>query len=199
MKKGVAPAVSYVLLVVVGVTVAVMAFIWAQYEISKLKESPIAPNVEAQMITIDNEVRRVSRGDTNFTTTIPLYYSKGFMQVDEEKNWIKFTANLNTIAYQGEITATGLGTTCNSSTNLIQDPETTIKMSRISGTNVFRGGSGSFGGSSQRIEIVACFNDIQIEMDEYCAGRSGPRAWMTVKRIGYNSTSNKPIVQVGIC
>ena len=47
--------------------------------------------------------------------------------------------------------------------------------------------------------MVVCYDDIQIEESETCKGRSGPRAQLSAKKIGYNATSSKPIVEVKIC
>jgi len=199
MRKGISPAVSYVLLLVVGATMAILAFTWGQYEITKLKEIPIVPHVESEMISIERRVREVSTGDINFTTVFDVDYAKGNMFVDEDRNWIKYTASIQANVYPGEITETGLSYTCDDSTYLIEDTDTGVKMSRMANTNVFRGASGARGGGAQFIEIVACFDDVQIDANENCVGRSGPTARITMKYKEYNASTGKPIVEVGIC
>jgi hypothetical protein len=199
MKKGISPAVSYVLLLVVGSTMAILAFTWGQYEITKLKEIPIIPRVESEMTSIGRRVKEVSTGDINFTTVFDVDYTKGNMFVDQDKDWIKYTASIQANVYPGEINEVGLGTTCDDDTYLIEDPVTQVKMSRIANTNVFRGARGSRGGGAQFVEIVACFDDIQINANPNCKGKSGPTATMTMKYVGYNSSASKPIVEVGIC
>lgn len=198
MKKGVAPAISYVLILLVGVTVAVMAFLWAQYEVAKLKETPLVHHIETQMMSVDTLVQQVARGDTNFTTTLELQYDKGVMRVDEDKDWIMYTATILGSPYPGEIEESGLSYQCGPNTYAIEDNETYIKMSRIPDTDVFRGGSGS-GGQSQRVEIVVCFNNVDLVANPDCVGRSGPRATMSLKKIGYNVAADKPKVEVSIC
>ncbi|MFC2174387.1 hypothetical protein ACFLQ2_00770 [archaeon] len=195
MMKGVSPAVSYVLLLAVVVVMSVAAYLWGTYEIQRLEDLPVAHNIESQMISVDQLVQAVSHGDTNFTTTMNLYYRKGVIQVDESDGWIKYTAQLNADVYERlEETA---NSTCNSTTIVIQDDATGIKMSRMPYTNVFRGSTG--GDEAQVIEIVACYDDIQIEESTVCKGRSGPRAQLTAKKTGYNATSSKPIVEVRVC
>ncbi|MCK4327749.1 MAG: hypothetical protein KAW41_04700 [Candidatus Diapherotrites archaeon] len=194
MRKGVSPAVSYVLLLALVVIMSVAAYLWGTYEIQRLQDTPIAHNMESQMISVDQLIQSVSHGDINFTTRMNLYYAKGVMQVDAAHNWVKYTAQLNAEVYD-RITETP-NATCNSTTYVIQDSDTGIKMSRMPYTNVFRGGTGQ---GSQAIEMVACYDDVQIEESIICKGRSGPRAQLTARKLGYNGTSSKPIVEVKIC
>lgn len=197
MRTGVSPAVSYVLLMMVSVSVVVVTFLWGSYQTEKLSEAPILPHMETQMVAVDDRIQEVAHGDINFTTKISLYYDKGVIRVDEDRNWIIYSANL-LAGYPGEMEGTGLGETCNSSVYAIEDSETSIKMSRIVDTNVFRGSSGSSGGA-QLIEIVTCFDNIDLSANPMCVGKEGPRASMTLRKIGYNGTTDKPIVEVAIC
>jgi hypothetical protein len=196
MNRGVSPAVSYVLLVALSIIVAVGAYVWGTYEVNRLQDQPIASNMEAQMVSIDQVVQSVSHGDTNFTTVIEVFYPKGVMQVDEDNDWIKWSGQLNANIYDLPIEGTA-NATCNSSTYLIQDSTTTVKMSRILYSNVFRGSTGDQ--SAQFVEIVACYTDIDITADATCRGKSGPRAQIIARKTGYNSTAGKPIVQVRVC
>ncbi|MCD6414676.1 MAG: hypothetical protein J7L23_03570 [Candidatus Diapherotrites archaeon] len=189
---------SYILILMIGVTVAVLAFIWAQYEVAKLKETPLVHQVETKMMTMDDMVHNVAGGDINSTMYFEVKYNKGVIEVDEDKDWIKYTATILGSPYPGEISETGLPTQCSSDTYAIEDNETLIKMSRISGTDVFRGGSGT-GGQSQRVEIVVCFDNVDIVKDPECAGRGGPRATVTLRKIGYNHSTSKPKVEVSVC
>ncbi|MCD4740309.1 hypothetical protein K8R43_03905 [archaeon] len=182
----------------VTVSLVVLAFVWGSYQTEHLSEGPLIAQMETQMITIDNRMQEVSHGNTNFTMTLDLYYQKGVIIVNEEKDWIVYTANL-LAGYPGEHEGTGLGETCNDSVYAIQDSETTVKMARMINTNVFRGSSGSSPGGAQMIETVICSDDIDVKANPMCVGRSGPRASMTLKKTGYNASTDKPIVEVGIC
>lgn len=195
MRKGVSPAVSYVLLVALVVIVSVIAYVWGQYEIQALQDAPIAYNIESQVMAADQLISSVSHGDINFTSTMNLYFNKGVFQVDAEKGWLKYTAQINAKVYD-KLTSDA-NETCNSSTTIIQDNTTGIKMSRMQYTNVFRGSTGGEG--AQVIEIVACYDNIQIKENSICKGKSGPRTQLTARKIGYNATTNKPIVEVLVC
>ena len=194
MRKGVSPAVSYVLLLAVVVIMSVAAYLWGDYEIRRLQDTPIAHNMESQMISMDQLIQAVSHGDINFTTTMNLYYAEGVIQVDGSNSWVKYTAQLDADIYE-RLTETP-NATCDSDTYVIQDGATGIKMSRMPYTNVFRG---SVGTGTQAVEMVVCYDGIQIDESETCRGRSGPRAQLTARKTGYNATESKPIVEVKIC
>lgn len=198
MKKGVSPAVSYVLLMMVAVTVVVLTFLWGEYQITLLKESHIPKQMETNMMEIEEKIRTVSHGDTNFSTTLTINFDKGVMQVDASRDWVKYSGNLHS-GYEGEITRSGLDYQCASNVTAIKDNETSIKMSRITETSVFRGASGSASGGAQLVEIVACFDNIDIVANSECQGRSGPRASVILRKTGFNDATDKPIVEVGIC
>ncbi len=195
MRKGISPAVSYVLLLALVVIVSVAAYLWGTYDVQKLEDAPIAHNIESQMISADQLIQAASHGDTNFTATMGMYYSKGVMQVDSRHGWIKYMAELDANVYD-KVTENA-NATCDSSTYVIEDSGTGIKMTRMEYTNVFRGSTG--GTEKQEVEIVICNNDIQLNAAAGCLGKSGPRAEMSARKIGYNATSGKPIVEVGIC
>ena len=195
MKKGISPAVSYVMMLAIIVIISVSAYVWGDYEVRRLQDAPIAHNIESQMISIDQLIQAVSHGDTNFTSTMNLYYLKGIMQVDASHDWIKYTAELNANVYD-RVTDTA-NTTCDEYTYIVEDTDTGLRMTRMVYTNVFRGGSGD--SQKQSVEIVVCYHNIQINESVGCIGKSGPRAQLTVRKIGYNSTANKPVVEVRIC
>lgn len=195
MKKGVSPAVSYVMMLAVIVTISVAAYVWGDYEVRRLQDAPIAHNIEAQMISIDQLIQAVSHGDTNFTSTMNLYYTKGIMQVDGTRGWIKYTAELNAEVYDRVTDAAD--TACDEDTIILQDTSTGIKMTKLVYTNVYRGSTGD--PQQQLVEIVACYPDIQINESSDCRGKSGPRAQLTVRKIDYNSAEGKPVVEVRIC
>lgn len=195
MRKGVSPAVSYVLLLALVVIVSVAAYIWGDYEVRRLEDTPIAHNIESQMISADQLVQAASHGDTNFTVVTKLYYSKGVMQVDAAKNRIEYNAELNANIYS-KVTENA-NATCNDSTYVIEDSDTGIKMTRMKYTHVFRGSTGDT--EKQGVEIAICYDGIQINEASGCKGKSGPRAELTARKIGYNASSGKPIVEVGIC
>ncbi len=174
---------------------SVGAYIWGEYEVRVLQDAPISHNIESQMISADQLIQSVARGDTNFTSTMNLYYIKGVIQVDGNQNWVKYTGSLNANAY--ERLTQNANTTCNSSTTIIQDSITGIKMSRMHYTNVFRGSTG--GQAGQLVEIVSCYDEFQINENALCKGKSGPRAQLSARKVGYNATDNKPIVEVLIC
>lgn len=195
MRKGVSPAVSYVLLLAIVVIISVSAYVWGDYEVRRLQDAPIAHNMESQLISIDQLVQAVSHGDTNFTVVMNLYYVKGIMQVDASDNWIKYTAELNADVYD-RVTDTA-NTTCDSGTYVVQDTNTGIKMTRMQYTNVFRGSTGD--PQKQSVEMVVCYDDIQLNESAGCKGKSGPRAELTAKKVGYNATAGIPVVEVRIC
>lgn len=194
MHKGVSPAMSYVLLLAIVVILSISAYVWGNYEISRLEDLPIAYNAEAQMIGIDQLIQSVAHGDINFTTVMDLYYPKGVMQVDEDNDTIKYTVQLNGKIYEA---VTGTATSCCPNCTIIQDENTGVKMVRIYYTNVFRGSTGDE--LAQLVEITACYDDIDIQADAVCIGKSGPRAQLTARKLGYNPSNNKPIVRVRIC
>jgi hypothetical protein len=187
-----------VLLLAVVSILSISAYIYGNAEITKLEDVPLASNAESMMASVDAAIQTVAHGDTNFTTTMDLFYPKGLVKVDEGNNWIQFSGQINTNAY-APVTGTpdnNLSTRCNKTTAIIQDSETTVKMGRVLYTNVYRGALGT---DSQFVEIVSCDNSIEISADPTCRGKSGPRSRMTVRKTGYNQTTSKPMVQVRVC
>lgn len=196
MKRGISPSISYVLILALVITISLGAFIWGNAELNRLQDIPIASNMESQLITIDQIIQSVSHGDTNFTVTQQLFFPKGIIQIEDNNDWVKFTAQLNANIYEVPITG-GINTTCDSGTIRIQDSVTTVKMNRIQHTNVFRGATGDE--VTQFVQIVACYDTIDITTDQNCAGRSGPRAIFSARKIGYNASAGKSTVEVKIC
>ena len=195
MQKGVSPAVSYVLLLALVVIVSVAAYVWGNYEVQRLQDIPIAHNMESQMISVDQLVQAAAHGDTNFTIKSNLYYNKGVMQADAGNNRIEYSVELNANVYD-KVTGSA-NASCDDGTYIIQDSGTGIKMTRMKYTHVFRGSTGD--PEKQRVEIVACYDDVQINEAPGCKGKSGPRSVLTLRKVGYNAISGKPIVEVGIC
>jgi len=195
MKKGISPTVSYVLLLALAVILSISAYFWGTYEITRLEDIPIAQNVQTQMHSIDALIQSVAHGDINFTSNLVLYYPKGVMQVNASGEAIKYTGQLNAKIYEGA--ATGAPCACGSSCNLVQDVETLVTMVKVPDTNVYRGSSGNT--ESQYVEIITCYDDIDIVADNNCLGRSGPRAQLTARKIGYDTSLQKPQVKVSIC
>jgi hypothetical protein len=195
MQKAISPTVSYVLLLALAVTLSIAAYYWGTYEINRLEDVPIAKNVETQMLSVDALLQSVAHGDTNFTSSMVLYYSKGVLQVNDSGNAVKYTGQLNAKIYEGA--ASGTVCSCGASCYLVQDAETGIYMVKVPDTNVYRGSTG--GVESQYVEMLVCYDDIDIVSDSNCLGRSGPRAQLTARKIGYDSSSQKPQVKVSIC
>jgi hypothetical protein len=190
-----------VLLLAIVAILSISAYIYGNAEINKLEDAPLGANAESMMISADAAIQTVAHGDINFTTVMDLYYPKGVVRVDEANNWIKYAAQINSNVYE-EITAPANGCAplsacrCNRTSTIINDTDTTINMGRVMYTNVYRGAQGD---DSQYVEIVSCDDSIEIYADSTCAGKSGPRSRMTIRKIGYNSTSNKPMVVVRVC
>ena len=195
MQKAISPTISYVLLLALAVALSIAAYFWGTYEINRLQDVPIAQNMETQMQSIDALIQSVAHGDVNFTTTMVLYYPKGVVQVNASGDAIKYTAQLDAKIYEGE--AGGVPCSCGSSCYLITDVETGINMVKLPDTNVYRGSSG--GVQSQYVEMVVCYADIDITADNDCIGRSGPRAQLTARKTGYDTSAQKPQVRVSIC
>ncbi|MCD6522794.1 MAG: hypothetical protein J7K68_03515 [Candidatus Diapherotrites archaeon] len=198
MQKGISSAMSYVMILAIVVVLSVVAYTWGNYELTRLGERPIAHNVESQFITVDQLLQNVAHGDINFTTSMELYYPKGIVQVDETKDWIKYTGQINANVYESEVeTSVGSDCTdkCTSSCTVIYDSVTKVKMSKIPYTNVYRGRTGD--ARSQFVEIVICTSDIDLVGDQTCIGKSGPRAMITLRKSGYSGT--EPEVTVRIC
>jgi hypothetical protein len=183
-----------VLLLAVVSILSISAYIYGNAEITKLEDVPLASNAESMMTSVDAAIQTVAHGDTNFTTTMDLFYPKGLVKVDEENNWIQFSGQINTNAY-APVTGTP-GDDCNKTSTIVEDTETTVKMGRVLYTNVYRGALGT---ESQFVEIVSCDDSIEIYADPTCKGKSGPRSRMTVRKTGYNATSSKPMVEVRVC
>lgn len=183
------------MLLAIVVIVSVSSYVWGQWEINRMEELPIARNAEAQMLSIDNAVQSVAHGDVNFTTVMDLYYPKGIIQVEENNDWVKYTSQINANVYEGE--ASGVPCACSPSCTLVEDSVTSIKMSLIPYTRVYRGSTGD--SSSQYVEVVACYDDIDLVVDPTCVGKSGPRAQLTLRKLGYDSATHKPQVMVRVC
>jgi hypothetical protein len=201
MRKGISPAVSYVLLLALIVIMSVAAYLWGDYEVRRLQDTPIAHNMESQMISVDELVQAAAHGDVNFTTTMNLYYTKGVVEVDAANGWIKYTAEINALAYEK---TEGGNESCdrdlNPGTYILSDPSTGVTMTKMDEyTNVFRGGTEY--DQRQLVEIVACFPDIRVEQVASCVGKSGPRAQLTVRKTGFDNSiaPGKPVVEVSIC
>jgi len=199
--RGVSPTVSYVLLLAVVAILSISAYVYGNAEISKLEDAPLGANAESMMISADAAIQTVAHGDINFTTVMDLYYPKGVVRVDEAQNWIKYYAQINANVYE-EITATPNGCAvlsncrCNRTSTIIEDADSGMRLGRILYTNVYRGAQGD---DSQFVIITSCDDSIEIYADPTCAGKSGPRSRMTIRKIGYNTTSNKPMVMVRVC
>ena len=196
MRKGISPAVSYVLLLALIVIMSAGAYIWGDYEVRRLQDTPIAHNMESQMVSIDELVQAAAHGDVNFTATMNLYYTKGVVEVSN--GWVKYTAELNARAYEK---VGGGNDSCDRDvhpgTYMLDDPATGVTMTKMQYTNVFRGGTEYE--QRQLVEIVACFPDIEIGQAASCIGKSGPRAQLTARKTGFNAGTGKPVVEVSVC
>ncbi len=201
LSRGVSPTVSYVLLLAIVAILSMGAYIYGNAEIARLEDAPLGAAAESMMVSADAAIQTVAHGDINFTTVMDLYYPKGVVRVDEDNNWVKFSAQINTKTYTPITTASPgcaplSACRCNTTSTLIEDTGTGMTMGRVLYTNVYRG---ALGDDVQFVEIVSCDDSIEIYADPTCMGKSGPRSRMTVRKMGYNATSSKPMVMVRIC
>ena len=194
MQKGVSPVMSYVLIVALVITVAMSAYFWANYEIDRMENIPIAHNVEAQFIAADSAIQSVAHGDINFTTYMTLYYPKGVVMLEANNDWLKYVGQINAQVYSKEAEETSVNATCCTDCNVIRDNATTIVMTKIPYTRVYRGAQGTY---NQYVEIVACYTDIDLVAASGCLGKSGPVSKLILRKTGYNNT--KPVVEVKVC
>ncbi|GEM_PF-5762755 len=193
--KGISPVLSYVLIIAIVVIISIGSYLWADYSQRQFKDKLIVKDMENQMVGLDALIQEVAHGDINYTITHTVYYQTGTLRVEADKDWIMYITQANSEIYQTISASEDATDSCTSSSVTILDSDTQIKMARIPFTNVYRGASGNELG--QRVEIVACFPDIDITVGEGCIGKSGPSSRVIIKKIGYSGT--KPVVQVGVC
>ncbi len=194
-KKGVSPVVSYVLILALLVTIAVGSYIWATYTQERLQDRMVVSNMENQLVGLATIIENVAHGDVNYTLTQTVYYPKGLLEVESDKDWIRFIVQTNSEVYPKTESVPQTVDYCTSTSTTIQDSETTVTMSKIPFTNLYRGAIGNELG--QRVEMVICFPDIDLVSGEGCIGKSGPSSRVIVRKIGYAGT--KPRVMVQIC
>ncbi len=193
MDKGVSPVVSYVLILAILVTIAVGSYLWASYMQTQMQDKITVSTMESQMVGIENLIENVAHGDMNYTLTQTMYVPNGMLDVQPEKDWIRFLAQTHSLIYN-PTKGYELQDQCGDVTT-IQDTDTMINLTRMPFTNVFRGATGNALG--ERVEIVTCFPDVDLVTGEGCIGRSGPVIRIKAKKVGYSG--EKPRVMVEIC
>lgn len=188
--KGVSPVVSFMFTVAVVLTLTMTAYLWAVGQVQGMGEPQRARLLVNQMVSLDYAIREAAHGDTNFTTTLDMYYPNAFLRVDQDRNLVAMTfiQGTQTIGY---VNATP--TACCYGCDFIRDAGTNITLARETPTQTYRG---SLGGTA---EIAVCYPDIDIVFSGACSSsRSGPQAKAYIKKIGLNA-SGRPIIGMEIC
>ncbi len=193
--RGISPVVSYVLILALLVIIAIGSYMWATYTQERLQDKMVVTNMENQMIGLATVIENVAHGDINYTLTQTVYYPKGILEVEPEKDWIRFIVQTNSEVYPIEDRVPEALDSCTSSSIVIQDSDTSVTMSKVPFTSLYRGAVGNELG--ERVEMVICFPDIDLVTGGGCIGKSGPSSRVTIKKIGYAGT--KPRVMVQIC
>lgn len=202
MRKGINPVVSYVMIIALVMTVSIGTYVWAQYKTDTLKDPPAVLSMKDQMLSIDSAIQNVAHGDINFTTQLEVHYPVGTLAVSGSQDSVKYFASIRGEVY-GRVNVTNLADDCKGQggneqcdvgCTVIEDSNLGVQMARILQTNVFRGAVGTRG---QFVEIMACYDDIDIVVESTCTGGSGPYRTVKIRKVGYTQT--KPKVAVGVC
>ena len=149
MNRGVAPVISYVLVISIVLITTMIAYVWALPLAQQLGESGKVDNFKNQMIGLDYVIRTTAHGDVNFTNTFEMHLQDASLILDETHD----TAQLR--FYQGtkilgDPNVTGK-LTCNASTEFVRDSETGIDMYRESNVSrVYMGAKGAGAGPAGR-------------------------------------------------
>ncbi len=193
--RGISPVISYVLILALLVTIAIGSYLWATYTQERLQDRMVVSNMENQLTGLATLVESVAHGDINYTITQTVYYPKGLLEVEPDKDWIRFLVQTQSEVYPPSQAVPEALDYCTSSSIAIQDSDTTITMTKVPFTKLYRGAIGNELG--ERVEMVICFPDIDLVSGEGCIGKSGPSSRIILKKIGYAGT--KPRVLVQIC
>ncbi len=163
---------------------------------NKLQDNVVVSIMENEMISLSNLIEDVAHGDTNYTVAMTVYYPSGVLEIQPEKDWIRYIVQTQSEVYPipDQLPAAS-NDKCEPDYNATKDTDTGITMVRLPYTHFYRGAIG--GAAGERVEQVVCFSDIDLVASTGCLGKSGPSSQIILKKIGYNNT--KPIVQVEIC